>query len=333
MMGKSRQEWNDFVESRTPRKNLIVDRNRAITAQYALWYLGNPELFKWAGMAAFASRQVGLALAVSELMHAPGSFSASGTETGENIFTDPGNLLRQAAGALLYLPSLMHSFAARQLLLQDLDEVRRGNNGIFYDIAWAHAAFLEGGIDEIERNIEPGEEEYMLRGFRMIAEGSRKLSEDSGMEEARHLIREGNVLLLRHEQLRTLQPVFDALSPQGKMVVSFGSELDFPDLPDGAPGSKPSFSIHAGYIETLFGRKSITNSGDRWQWIEESVLPAWEKLDLTFGEGTPLKRRLEAFAASEPAIEHHVTAFARKILGMAGSQDPFSISASVHLQD
>jgi hypothetical protein len=319
MPGKSRQEWNDCMESRTPRKSRIVERNRAITAQYALWYLGNPELFKWAGMAAFASRQVGLALAVSELMHMPGSFSTSGTAADENYFADPGKLLRQAAGALLYLPSLMHSFAARQLLLQDLDEIRQGNNNIFYDIAWAHAAFLEGGIDEIERNIEPGEEEYMLLGFRMIAEGNRKLSEGSGREEACSLIHEGNIQLFRHEQLRTLQPVFDALSPQGKMIVSFGSELDFPDLPEGAPGTKPSFSTHAGYFETLFGRKSVADPGDRWQWIEENVLPAWEKLDRSYGEGTPLKRQLEAFAAREPAMEHHLALFARKIFGLEGS--------------
>ncbi|NTU97606.1 MAG: hypothetical protein HGA62_07330 [Chlorobiaceae bacterium] len=313
-MGKSRQEWIDEVESRIPRKNNIVERNRAVTAQYASWYLQKPELFKWAGMAAFASRQVGLALAVAELMHGPGMFIAA--DTPEEVATpeDAGKFFRKGALALLSVPSIMHSFAAGQLLLSDLDEIRRGNNSIYYDIAWAHAAYLEDGIIGIEQNCGPEETEFMLGGFRLIDQGARMLREGRGEEEARKNIREGNVLLLRHEQIRTLQPIFDAISPFGKIVVSFGSELDFPE-----PGAKPSFSTHAGYLETLLGWKSVTDSSCRWKWIEESVLPSWEKLDSSFAVSSPMKRELDALAALEPALVHHVAAFARKLFGMPDS--------------
>lgn len=313
-MAKSRQEWIDEVESRIPPKNNIVERNRAITAQYASWYLRKPELFKWAGMAAFASRQVGLALAVAELMHGPGSLISAVRSDDDGPAADAGKLLRQAVGALLSVPSIMHSLAARQLLLSDLDEIRHGNNSIYYDIAWAHAAYLEEGIVGIEQNCVPEEKEYMLGGFRLIDRGDRMLREGSNEEEARKAVREGNVLLLRHEQIRTLQPIFDAISPFGKIVVSFGSELDFPE-----PGAKPSFSTHAGYLETLFGWKSVTDSSCRWQWIEESVLPSWERLDSSFTISSPMKRELEAFAALEPALVHHVAAFARKLFGMTVS--------------
>lgn len=318
-MGKSRQEWNDEVESRIPPKSRIVERNRSITAQYAAWYLGNPELFKWAGMAAFASSQVGLAIAVAELMNPPGSISSAGTAKDETSFPDPGRLLGQAAGALLYIPSLMYSFAAGQFLLRDLEEIRRGNNGIFYDIGWAHAAFLEGGIGEIERNIVSGEEEYLLGGFRMIEEGRRLLASGSREALPGMLIWEGNVRLLRHEQLMTLQPVFNALSLQGRVIASLGSELDFPEPAEGVPAVKPSFSTHAGYLETITGWKSVSDPDHRWAWIEESVLPSWEKLDKSFAEGTPLKKRLEAFAAQEPAMVHYVAAFARRLFGTSGS--------------
>ncbi|NTW57515.1 MAG: hypothetical protein HGB20_10840 [Chlorobiaceae bacterium] len=320
-MARNRQYWIDEVEARIPHEKHIVERNRAITARYATWYLEHPELFKWAGMAAFASRQVGLALAAAELMIVPGRFRSSGAkESGRTGASDPGELLRQAAGALLYLPSLMHSFAADRLLfLRDLDKIRHGNNGIFFDIGWAHAAFLEGGIGEVERNIEPGEEEYMLRGFRMIDEGRRLLANGSREVVPSTLIREGNELLLRHEQLRTLQPVFDSLTLQGRVLASFGSELDFPEPAEGLPAMKPSFSTHVGYLETFVGWRSVADPGHRWKWIEESVLPAWERLDNSFGEGSPLKRQLESYAALEPALEHQVTAFARKLFGFEAS--------------
>ncbi len=312
-MGRTKQEWLEEVESHIPPKNRIVDRNRAITAQYASWYLQKPDLFKWAGMAAFASRQVGLALAVAELMHTPGGFSQPVESREEGFSLDPGKLFRQAVNTLLYIPSMMHSFAARQLLLADLDEIRRGNNGIFYDIAWAHAAYLEEGIAGIERNCGPEEEEYMLEGFRRIDQGSRILLETGGEEEARNMIREGNILLLKHEQIRTLQPIFDAISPIGKIVVSFGSELDFPE-----PASKPSFSTHAGYLETLTGAKSVTDPVHRWKWIEEQVLPSWEKADCSFRELSTIGKHLESFAALEPAMMHHVTTFARRLLDIPG---------------
>src|SRR5207245_284178 len=44
-----------------------LGRNAAITATYAGWYLRNRSLFKWAGMAAFASHQVGVALGIDRI--------------------------------------------------------------------------------------------------------------------------------------------------------------------------------------------------------------------------------------------------------------------------
>jgi hypothetical protein len=316
IMNRSREEWIGELESGLPPKERIVERNTAITAHYARWYLQKPELFKWSGMAAFASRQVGIALAFSELMHAPDQIMIE-EETPDTGFSfDPGRLFRSAVNSLLSIPSFMHSVASRQLFLSDLDEIRRGNNSIFADIAWAHAAYLECGISEIEKNCGDGEGAYMLQGFRMIDEGSRRLSNEPNDEEARRMIREGNVLLLRHEQINTLQPVFDAISQQGRVVVSFGSELDF----SGAlPNVKASFSSFSGYFETLSGIKSVTDREHRWQWIEKDVLPAWERVDCTYCEGSGLKKQLELFVAGESALMHQVRQYAANLFRIPGT--------------
>ncbi len=308
-MSRPKEEWIDRLASGLPPEERIVERNTAITARYAAWYLQKPEIFKWAGMAAFASRQVGIALAFSEMMHAPDQIVLQEELPDEGFSFDPGRLFRSALNNLFSVPSFMHSVAARQLFLADLDEIRRGNNAIFADIAWAHEAYQESGIGEIENNCTGAEDDYLLAGFRMIDEGARMLKAGN-KEEARRMIWDGNVLLLRHEQLNTLQPIFDAISQQGRIVVSFGSELDFSGAVDNV---KASFSSFSGYFETLTGMRSVTDREHRWLWIENDVLPAWERVDSTYAEGSGLKKQVEAFVAGESTMMHQVKQYAANL--------------------
>ncbi len=309
-MSRPKEEWIDRLASCLPPEERIVERNTAITARYAAWYLQKPKIFKWAGMAAFASRQVGIALAFSEMMHAPDQMVLQEELPDEGFSFDPGRLFRSALNNLFSVPSFMHSVAARQLFLADLDEIRRGNNAIFADIAWAHEAYQESGIGEIEKNCSGEEDDYLLAGFRMIDEGARILEHEGKEEEARRMIWDGNVLLLRHEQLHTLQPIFDAISQQGRIVVSFGSELDFSGAVDNV---KASFSSFSGYFETLTGMRSVTDREHRWLWIENDVLPAWERVDSTYAEGSGLKKQLEAFVAGESTMMHQVKQYAANL--------------------
>ena len=314
-MSRSKEKWIEELEAVLPQKHKIVERNRAITAQYAEWYLSRPAFFKWAGMAAFASRQVGIALAFSELMHAPDQIVLQDDPVDEGFSLDPGRFFRSAVNNLFSVPSFMHSVAARQLFLADLDEIRRGNNNIYSDIAWAHAAYLEGGIDEIEINCGGDEDDYMLKGFRLIDEGSRLMNNVPNTGEAQRMIWEGNVLLLRHEQINTLQPVFDAISSQGRIVVSFGSELDF----SGAfHNAKASFSTYSGYFETLTGIKSVTDSRHRWEWIEKDVLPVWARVDESYSEDSLLKKQLELFISGESTMMDQVKQYAANLFRIPG---------------
>src|SRR5580765_2317043 len=58
--------WRAAAEAELCPSGDPVERNAAITARYARWYLSTPTLFKWAGMAAFASHQVGIAIRLDE---------------------------------------------------------------------------------------------------------------------------------------------------------------------------------------------------------------------------------------------------------------------------
>jgi hypothetical protein len=296
IMTRSKQEWIALLESKLPPREHIVARNKAITAHYAAWYMQKPELLKWSGMAAFASRQVGVALAFSEMLHAPEHMAPEHeTQHGGGAF-DPGKLLQQGFNSLLSIPSFMHSVAAQQLLLSDLDELQRGNNNIFADIGWAHALYLESGFGEFEKICMESDQAYLFEGFRLIDEGAHLLIKGVDEERARKLIWDGNVLLLRHEQINTLQPIFDAISPQGRIAISFGSELDFSDGTEHKVNAKASFSTYSGYFETLAGVKSVTDSQYRWKWIENDVLPTWKRVECTYCEGSPLKKQLELLA-------------------------------------
>lgn len=318
-MKKSKEEWREQLERQLPPKNQYIERNKAITATYASWYLKHPAQFKWSGMAAFASYQVGVALAFAELLNGPEQMVEKEDEKpAEDILSSLKNLYTHTFQALVSIPVALHDFGAKQLLLNDLNEIKNGNDEIFNDIAWAHAAYEECGIKEIEQNVSESEKEYMLKGFQMIDEGARMLQAGPKDAKAWELIREGNVKLLRHEQLNTLQPIFDRISPMGKIIVSFGSTLDFTGALEDGHNNMAAFSEHFGNITTLSGQKSVTNPEDRWQWIEENVLPIWRKVDCSFCEDSLLKQRLKMMAAKEPTMLQNVTQFANTIYPILG---------------
>ncbi len=285
-MLRTREEWLQVVETGLPSEERFSERNRAITARYARWYLDYPEQFKWAGMAAFASRQVGMAVVSAEMLLAPERLGA--------------------ANPLLWL----HRIASGMFMVRDLEEMRTGNNSIFHDIAWAHAAYLEGGLDEIEGNAVGRDRNQLLEGFRLIDRGVKTGGAGSEGEEALRLVWQGNLALLRHEQTEVLQPVFDRLSPGGCILASFGSELDFSGMFPSGPRCVASFPSFHGYLETIAGMRSIADAGHRWKWIESSVMPAWMEADRRMQADPALKRELISMASAEPGVLNRFAEFA-----------------------
>ena len=56
------EDWKIKLEKSIPSTDQVIARNKAISATYAKIYQGAPHLFKWAGMAAFASFHIGMSL-------------------------------------------------------------------------------------------------------------------------------------------------------------------------------------------------------------------------------------------------------------------------------
>lgn len=289
-MQRTKDEWMQAVMRALPPEERFSERNRAITARYARWYLDHPAIFKWAGMAAFASRQVGVAIVSAEMLTSPERLGEQNPLVG------------------------LHRMASALFMREDLDVIRSGNNSIFNDIAWAHEAYLGGGLQEIEAHAGGGEPTLLLEGFRLIDRGIWGLKSGGNDDENEKLIWHGNVLLLRHEQSVVLQPVFDRLSPGGRILASFGSELDFSGTFPADAHCSASFSAHFGYLETLSGFCSVADAAQRWAWVESRVVPAWMEADRRMMTDPSQRRELVSMAASEPGMLHRISGLTASLL-------------------
>jgi hypothetical protein len=184
----------------------VFHRNLEISSRYAWIYKFLPACFKWAGMAAFASHHVRLALFPFRL------------DTDRTGYVDiPHSLGRPKA-----------------LLMEDVNTIRETNNGIFNEIFWVHLAYgtAEDGIERLRALLGP-ERHYapVLSGFEAIDRRRRVLEDGTASVAARgeadDLIWEGNVQLLEHEQRTLVQPNFDRLSCAFARLFSMGSTLSF----------------------------------------------------------------------------------------------------------
>lgn len=292
-------EWRSVIERHLPPPEHFCDRNRAITAAYAGWYRQEPWLFKWAGMAAFASDQVGVALATAEMLMAPHrALREDGIPPSDAALLD---LLRDLYGrgvtVALFVPIALHEGATAQLL-EDLKVIKQANDAIFNDTGWAHLAYIHGGLEALEACLTADEERPLLEAFRMLDEGAHRLCDPSTFKEGRALIDQAAVAMLRHEQMTILPPYMERLSELGRRLASLGTWLDF----EGASGpmGQPSFSGYFGLPAVLLGTRSIANTQDRWTWIENDLLPRWFALSAAYAEGCPVGRRLAALAECRP---------------------------------
>jgi len=122
--GGTISDWKGHAESLLTSQPCVYRRNGQISALYAALYLRHPALFKWAGMAAFASHHIRLALWPLRL---------NADSTGE--------------------VDLPRALGRRQALnLSDVDQIRRTNNDIFDDIFWLHLVYdgAESGLRELQ---------------------------------------------------------------------------------------------------------------------------------------------------------------------------------------
>ncbi len=111
-------EWKALADGLLTVQPCAFHRNIEISSRYAWLYKFLPAYFKWAGMAAFASHHVRIALFPFRL------------DTDRTGYVD--------------IPSSLNR--AKALLLSDVNTIRETNNAIFDDIFWAHLASTTAGV-------------------------------------------------------------------------------------------------------------------------------------------------------------------------------------------
>jgi hypothetical protein len=242
----------------------VFHRNIEISSRYAWIYKAQPACFKWAGMAAFASYHVRLALA---------PFRLDTDRTGH--------------------ADIPHSLGrGRALRLSDVDTIRATNNAIFDDIFWVHLAYAstDDGIGRLRALL--GEDHgyaSILAGFETIDRGRRVVEDGTASATARSTaeaqIWKGNVQLLEHEQRALVQPHFDRLSCAFARLLSLGSALSFE-----AHGVRQELAYFSSFYLYSFGRgipqvvrartwPRVTRFDDRWRWIVTSIVPRFQRLE------------------------------------------------------
>jgi len=238
------EEWRTRAEQGLPPESNSLDRNRAITARYAGLYLDRPIEFKWAGMAAFASHQVGLAL--------------HGTLLGRSPIRD------------------------------DVEALRRGNNAVYRDIGWAHLAYAAGGATEVRACVESDHSSShgSSRSGDSLASGFENI-EAGAAEPDPERVWAGNESLLAHEQLETVQPFFDRLDDDFAILLTLGTTFDLDGDPirvDAKTTSSFTWTMltRPRGMAILFQTRSlpdIRNPTHRWFWVQQSLLPIWQRTE------------------------------------------------------
>ena len=265
MGNTTREIWQKRLQDSLPPEESVIQRNRAITAQYAQWYLTSPELLKWSGAAAFASHRVGFALLPYKLTIKDGKAISVADTFDDSV--------------------------DKHVLLRDLDLIRQTNNLVFADIGWAHLAYIspDGGIEAIEAasqddSVAPA----LVEGFREIETGRRLLASSEANQSiaAAHIWR-GNFILLRHEQFVTVQKQFEQLEKGFAIFLSLATTIDFD-----ANNLTVDWSTHTSFYKYMWTREllmlartmsrpDITNVQHRWRWIDRRVFPIWKRVDST----------------------------------------------------
>lgn len=249
---KSKNDWlkqalSEFITYKTqvPNQINVSDAqayNRQVTTAYARMYLSNPAAFKWAGMAAFASKGVG------EGMHAAWTL---GWGAGAQTFTP----------AALWIGGLILGRTATPKMGQLLFWALSGGNRLLWaDVFWQHLAYRDAGYQALTDAKAAGEiTDRVLAAWTLIDAGVSAKDQDK--------IWAGNAALLKYEQEVFLQgTIYDRSE-----VKALWKEIS-PDVPSPIPGHNIKFIDHVpgGNIGVF---------ADRWKWVEESMLPAWKGLE------------------------------------------------------
>jgi hypothetical protein len=237
-------DWQRVAESCLPPESNVLDRTIRMTAIYADWYLRHPEL-KWSGLASLVTMRMWIAMQchLSDLQNAKASLE------------HPPEKMLQATTP----PS-------------DLKELRDAGNLVYERLAWAHVAYLAGGIDAVRAAVasEPSPDaKTVLGAFEQIHQGDAW---------------SGNTSLLELEQRHVLQPMYGRLTKDTRVTMSVFATAEFGDPWWWAWGSRSIFQRYMWgpglpVLIATGSRPDIGNDTQRWFWLSRRVFPLWKNLE------------------------------------------------------
>ena len=250
------EDWKVKMEKDLPSTDQVIARNKAISATYAKIYQSAPHLFKWAGMAAFASYHIGMSLIPFKW-------------TNLEIIDLPTAIERQNNG-----------------FKNDIQLIRLLNNKIFDDIAWIHVAYAQEGLANLKK-ILAGNKHYqpILSAFEQIHEGEQMLKIIGQEAAGAQLIWKANAQILWHEQAAVVQPIFnklgDAFARAMTLCASFDYKISHTRTDWRTHSSFIIYMLFYGFplVKTTGFMPIVTNLEHRWHWIENRLLNIWQETD------------------------------------------------------
>jgi hypothetical protein len=249
-----------------------IQRNGLINAAYAKMYKSDPEILKWAGMAAMASDKAGTGMMQTFALSAADAIPL-------------GDTARDAVGA------------------PDGDKVRallaKGNAGIFNDMMWQHIAFESGGMKEMAKCLKEGSiSQEQFDGWQQVAAGKADLAtakasgDPAALKAAQDEIWAGNKGLLKQEQKFVGEQVYDD-SPEAHAAFKF---LSGPLNVMGVTSPVPGGTTFGEHRKGMGGGDDVANFDQRWKWIEDQMLPEYQKFE---GDPAKMDKEMDKYISRE----------------------------------
>ena len=231
----------------------VRERNKIISGAYADLYMKNPKL-KWAGLAAYASKQVGCGMDHAKKMSAIG----------------------RAAGSLPIAGAMTEASAQ-----YTLEMLGKGNKELFLDIYPLHRFFQEQGWDKFEqcaKEIDPATNkprvpEWAEKGFEAVKNGDS----DKHVE-----------LIADHEQINVLQKSIYSDNTMKAILWANQKPLNMNVPGMGQVGTSPAELVlgsgctgDAKSPSTKFQGNKLYDVDQRMDWILDDAAPKYKALEGT----------------------------------------------------
>lgn len=239
-----------------PPEEQVLKRNRTITTYYAQLYKAEPLLYKWAGMAAFASFHIGEKLTLWDW----------GSSVIKNISQTCDKKNR--------------SFE------DDFQIIRILNNLIFKEIGSLHLAFSQLNFTEFKAHlIKDKKDPIIILAFEQLQEARIAILQNKVTPTITNLIWEANTTILWHEQSKVVQPLFNKLSPLFSKAMALMASFDYNVNTNNTNWKYASrfitFMLLRGSKHLLneYSLPSVINLKHRWHWIANDLIKKWKSIE------------------------------------------------------